>query len=87
MVRHLYLQRKLQFETQEALYASASYSGVSLDTTSFGVYIVPSADVPLEDAEAALDSALVEFMEEGVDEAQLEPIENAISRRRHLRTR
>ena len=66
------LQRKLQFETQEALYASASYSGVSLDTTSFAVYIVPSADVSLEDAEAALDRAIAEFMEEGVDEAQLD---------------
>jgi len=66
------LQRKLQFETQEALYASASYSGVSLDTTSFAVYIVPYADVSLEEAEAALDRAIAEFMEEGVDEAQLE---------------
>ena len=66
------LQRKLQFETQEALYASASYSGVSLDITSFAVYIVPSADVSLEDAEAALDRAIAEFMEEGVDEAQLD---------------
>jgi zinc protease len=66
------LQRKLQFETQEALYASASYSGVSLDTTSFAVYIVPSADVSLEDAEAALDRAIAEFMKEGVDEAQLD---------------
>lgn len=61
----------VQFETQEALYASASYSGVSLDTTSFAVYIVPSADVSLEDAEAALDRAIGEFIEEGVDEAQL----------------
>ncbi|REJ71230.1 MAG: insulinase family protein, partial [Proteobacteria bacterium] len=52
------LQRKLQFETQEALYASASYSGVSLDTTSFAVYIVPSADVSLKDAEAALYRAI-----------------------------
>lgn len=66
------LQRKLQFETQEALYASASYSGVSLDMTSFAVYIVPSADVSLEDAEAALDRAISEFMEEGVDQAQLD---------------
>jgi len=66
------LQRKLQFETKEALYASASYSGVSLDTTSFAVYIVPSVDVSLQDAEAALDRAISEFMEEGVDEAQLQ---------------
>ena len=66
------LQRKLQFETQDALYASASYSGVSLDTTRFAVYIVPSVDVSLDDAEAALDRAIAEFLEEGVDEAQLE---------------
>lgn len=65
------LQRKLQFETQEALYASASYSGVSLDKTSFGIYIVPAADVTLLDAEAALGRAISEFLEEGVDEAQL----------------
>ena len=68
------LGRKLQFETQAAVYASAFYSPVSLDSTSFGLVIVPAADVSLGEAEAALDQAVAEFMEEGVDPEQLERI-------------
>ncbi|WP_245910786.1 M16 family metallopeptidase [Pelagimonas varians] len=65
------LTRKLQFETQQAVYSSAFYSGTSLDDTTFGLIIVPAQGVSLEEGEAALDAAVSEFLEEGVDEEQL----------------
>lgn len=61
------LGKKLQFDTQTAIYTTAFYGGTSLDDTNFGLVIVPSPDVSLEDAEAALDGAIAEFIEEGVD--------------------
>ncbi|MDJ0821735.1 MAG: pitrilysin family protein [Paracoccaceae bacterium] len=68
------LTRKLQFETQQAVYTSAFYSGTSLDDTNFGLIIVPSEGIDLPAAEAALDQAVAEFLDEGVDAAQLERI-------------
>jgi zinc protease len=61
------LGRKLQFETGEAIYAGAFYDGTSLDATTFGLTMVPAEGVSLADGEAALDRALAEFLEEGVD--------------------
>ncbi len=66
-----YLGRKLQFETQTAVYTSAFYSGKSLDATTFGLVIVPSHDVSLADAEKALDDTVVAFIKDGVDLEQL----------------
>ncbi|SHH42135.1 M16 family metallopeptidase [Cognatishimia maritima] len=68
------LAQKLQFGTQQAVYVSAFYSGVSLDDTTFNLVIVPSQGVTLEEAEAALDGAVAEFMQEGVDAEHLERI-------------
>ncbi|MFV2053771.1 M16 family metallopeptidase [Aliiroseovarius sp. YM-037] len=68
------LAKKLQFETQDAIFTSAYYNGLSLDDTTFGLITVPREGVSLEDAEAALDQAIAEFMEEGVDPDQLERI-------------
>lgn len=65
------LTQKLQFETQKAVYSSAFYNGTSLDDTTFGLIVVPAQGVSLEDGEAALDAAVAEFLEEGVDEEQL----------------
>ncbi|WP_136441095.1 M16 family metallopeptidase [Pacificoceanicola onchidii] len=59
--------QKLQFEQQIAVYSSAFYSGTSLDDTSFGLVVVPAPGVTLEEAEAAMDKAVAEFIEEGVD--------------------
>ncbi|MFA5580995.1 MAG: pitrilysin family protein [Paracoccaceae bacterium] len=64
------LGRKLQFEQQVALHVSASYSGVSLDDTQFGLAIIPAPDVTLADAEDALDAAIDEFMQTGIDPVQ-----------------
>lgn len=72
------LSRKLQFEDPKAVYTSAWYSGESLDDTTFGLAIVPAEGVSLEDAEALLDEAVAEFLDEGVDAAELDRIKMAI---------
>jgi len=68
------LGRRLQFEEKTALYTSSFYSGVSLDTTTFGVVIVPAPGVTLQQAEDALDVEIAAFLERGVDAAQLDRI-------------
>lgn len=68
------LGQKLQFEDPVSIYTSAFYSGLSLDDTTFGLVIVPSEGVSLEEAERRLDGAVEEFLNEGVDPAQLERI-------------
>lgn len=69
-----YLTEKLQFDTQVAVYSGAFYSGVSLDDTTFDLIVVPSPEVSLQQAEDAMDAALVSFMKDGVDAEQLERI-------------
>jgi len=64
------LGNKLQFETQKAIYTSAFYDGMSLDKTTFGLVIVPSEGVSLAEGEALLDTAISEFIDEGVDAEQ-----------------
>ena len=68
------LSQKLQFDAPTAVYASAFYSGQSYDDTTFGLIVVPSEGVSLEEAEAAMDTAVAEFLEEGIDTAKLERI-------------
>jgi len=68
------LTRKLQFDTQTAVYTSAFYDATALDDTTFGLVIVPADGVSLQEAEDALDAAVAEFIEEGVDADQLERI-------------
>lgn len=69
-----YLANALQFDQQVAVYTGAFYNGLSLDDTSFSFLVVPSEGVTLEEAEAALDETYARFLEEGVDEEQLERI-------------
>ena len=68
------LGRRLQFETNEAVWTSAFYNGVNYDDTTFGLVIVPQDGVSLEDAEAALDREVAAFLDAGVDPAQLDRI-------------
>ncbi|MBS4011213.1 MAG: insulinase family protein [Roseovarius sp.] len=68
------LAEKLQFQNQTAVQVGASYSGLSLDDTTFDLFVVPAPGVTLEQAEAAMDEALVTFLETGVDAEQLERI-------------
>ncbi|MAQ84382.1 MAG: peptidase M16 [Maritimibacter sp.] len=68
------LPRKLVFEENKALYTWAYYSQLSLEETTFGLGIMPAPGVSLEDAEAALDGALAEFMDDGIDPEQFERV-------------
>ncbi|WP_296418880.1 M16 family metallopeptidase [Pseudooctadecabacter sp.] len=68
----------LQFDTNTAIYAGAFYSGVSLDDTLFGVSVAPADGVTLAEAEAAMDAAIAQFMEDGVDQDRLEAVRNQL---------
>ena len=61
------LARKLQFEQQKAVFASAGYSGTSLDDSSFSLVVVPVPGVSLAEAEAAMDAVLEDFLRDGID--------------------
>ncbi|EPX79712.1 M16 family metallopeptidase [Salipiger mucosus] len=65
------LNRALQFDRKMAVYAGAFYDGTKYDDGSFGFAVVPAPGVSLEEAEAALDETLQDFLEEGVDPDQL----------------
>lgn len=64
------LGQALEFDTQVAVHTSAGYGATSLDTTTFGLVVVPSDGVSLGDAEAAMDAELARFMDSGIDPAQ-----------------
>jgi len=69
-----YLAEKLQFETQTVVYVGAFYRGTALDDTTFDVIVVPAPGVSLQEAEDAMDAAIGQFIEDGVDADQLERI-------------
>lgn len=66
-----YLANALQFDQQVAVFTGAYYSGTSLDSSTFDFVVVPAEGVTLEQAEAAMDQSVAQFLEAGVDEAQL----------------
>lgn len=68
------LGRALQFDTQTAIYTNASYGGMSLDATTFSFVVLPSEDVSLSDAEAAMDDVIADFMDSEIDPARMEAI-------------
>jgi zinc protease len=68
------LTRKLQFEEQVAVFAGAYYGATRRDGSSFSLVAVPREGVSPEEAEAALDRAVADFLETGVDAEQLERI-------------
>ncbi|MCG7521010.1 pitrilysin family protein [Ruegeria sp. Ofav3-42] len=69
-----YLNEKLQFDQQKAVYTGAFYRGVSLDDTTFDLIVVPAAGVSLQEAEDAMDQAVADFIAEGVNEEDLDRI-------------
>ena len=73
-----FLGERLQFDTQNAVWTSAFYSGVSLDDTTFGFVIVPPEGRSLEEAEADLDESIVAYLQEGVDSEALDRIKMQI---------
>ncbi|MEX0349428.1 MAG: M16 family metallopeptidase [Paracoccaceae bacterium] len=69
-----YLNETLQFDQNKAVYAGASYGGVSLDDTTFSLFVVPTEGVSLQEAEDAMDQAVADFIAAGVNEDDLERI-------------
>lgn len=72
------LAEKLQFGSEQALFTTAWYSDLSLDDTSFTLIVVPAEGVSLQEAEDAMDAAVADFMQEGVDTVQLNRIKHQI---------
>ena len=72
------LGRKLQFDSQTAIYTSAFYDGVSLDDTNFGFAVVPAEGVSLQQAEDAVDGVLAQFLLDGPDPDQFARIKTQI---------
>jgi zinc protease len=68
------LSRQLQVEEERALYAAAFYDSTSYDASSFNLVNVPVPGVSLQEAEADLDRAIAEFLQDGIDPAQFERI-------------
>ncbi|RJL04799.1 insulinase family protein [Paracoccus aestuarii] len=62
----------------KALWAGASYDGLSLDRTQFRLSLIPADGTPPEEAEAALDAVLADFLEEGPDPEALERVKTRI---------
>ncbi len=61
------LGERLQFDSQTAVYSAAFYRGMSIDDSTFGLVVVPSPEVTLPEAEAAMDEVIAEFLETGVN--------------------
>lgn len=68
------LGRALQFDTQTAVYTTASYDANSLDTSTFSFVVVPSDGTALSEAETAMDKVIADFMESDIDPARIESI-------------
>jgi zinc protease len=69
-----WLNQKLQFEKHLVVHTGAYYGGTSLDATTFNLVAVPAAGVSLQEVEDAMDAALKEFFDKGIDSAQLKRI-------------
>ncbi len=59
--------------------AGAYYQGSSIDETVLGLYASPNADVSLDDLEAAMDKALVDFLASEVTQAEIDRVVNALT--------
>ncbi|SFS20245.1 M16 family metallopeptidase [Yoonia litorea] len=68
------LGQALQFETDTAIWTSASYRGSSLDETVFSFAVVPSEGVSLSEAEAAMDEVIANWLADEIDPERLESI-------------
>lgn len=68
------LPREMQLEDERSLFVGAYYGGTSLDTTTFTLINMPLPGTSLEQAEADILAEIDEFLEEGIDPAQLDRI-------------
>ena len=58
----------------KALFVNANYDGLTVDPTTFTLSLVPAPGVSQDDAEAALNAALEQFVKDGPDPAQLDRV-------------
>ena len=72
------LGSKLQFEQKVSIYTGASYGGMSLDDTTFNLFVVPAEGVTLQEAEDAMDAVIADFMKTGPDAAVFDRIKMQI---------
>ena len=68
------LGQALQFDTQTALFTSASYDGSNLDSGTFSLVVAPSEGISLSVAEAAMDETVAAFMDAPIDPERMESI-------------
>ncbi len=61
------LARALQFDQQKAVYTAAFYDGSAVDDTTFNLVVVPTPETSLQEAEAAMDAAIADFLAKGPD--------------------
>ena len=73
------LGKALQFDTDTAVFAGAGYSPLSLDDTTFSVSVAPSDGVTMEEAEAAMDAVLADFIQTGPTEEDMARIRTRLS--------
>lgn len=72
------LGQALQFDAQVAVFSGAYYGATALDDTTFGLTVAPLPGVSLEDAEAALDAALAQFLVDGPDPERMDALRTQI---------
>jgi zinc protease len=72
------LAKALTFKDPKATYVSAFYDGTSMDATTFGLVIVPVPGVTLDEAEAAMDATIAQFLKDGIDPAAFARIKTQI---------
>jgi zinc protease len=75
------LSRALAFDQKLAVSAGAHYQGVSLDDTTFILYVAPVPGVSLAEAEAAMDKVIADFLTNGVDAAQFRRLKTQLAAR------
>lgn len=72
------LSSALVYDRKLAVSVGASYDGTSLDDTTFTIFVAPVPGIGLGDAEAALDKALADFLQGGVDPDQFDRLKTQL---------
>lgn len=71
------LGRKLALPGK-VVWVSAYYDGVAVDPVTFSISLMPAENIYPEEAERLLDEALVDFVQNGPDEADLERVKATV---------
>jgi zinc protease len=72
------LERALTHEQEVTLSVWAGYNGDARDHGTFSLGATPAPGVSLEEAEAAMDAVLTEFLETGIDPEQFERVQRQV---------